>query len=89
MDYGQGSLRRISRKNSKNAWMYRFFIKDQYGRGTQHSFTVYANTKRSAWTKVIATRDNFIAELTNANAQKQARLLKDLWVEYIEDTPRS
>ena len=85
MDYGQGSLRRVTRKSSKDAWEYRLFYKDQYGRGKQVYRTIHAKTKREAWTKVIATRDNLIAELTDANAQKQARLLKDLWVEYIED----
>ena len=85
MDYGQGSLRRVKRKSSKDAWEYRFFYKDQYGRDKQVSRTIHDKTKREAWTKVLATRDDFVAELANANAQKQARLLKDLWVEYIED----
>ena len=85
MDYGQGSLRRVTRKSSKDAWEYRLFYKDQYGRGKQVYRTIHAKTKREAWTKVIATRDNLIAELKDVANRKQARLLGDLWEEYIED----
>ena len=85
MDYGQGTLRRVTRKTSKNAWMYRFFHKDQYGRRKQLSFTVYATTKRDAWTKAFSSRDKFIADLNAAANRKQERQLGDLWIEYIED----